>query len=109
MFDFLKSKAKSVVDATAGEATANVVKEAVSSFTGAVQPASSSADATRQADQGASADNASPASGKYEVKPGDSLSKIAKKHGISLSQIIAANPQVKNPDLIHPRELINLG
>lgn len=54
--------------------------------------------------------NAAPASQNrtHTVQPGDSLSKIAKTHGVSLKQVIAVNPQVKNPDLIHPREVINL-
>lgn len=46
--------------------------------------------------------------GTYTVQPGDSLSKIARAHNMSLDAIIAANPQVKNPNLIHPREVINL-
>ena len=57
----------------------------------------------------AAADTAPTSESKtHTVQPGDSLSKIAKAHGVSLKQVIAANPQVKNPDLIHPREVINL-
>ena len=37
----------------------------------------------------------------YTVKRGDTLSKIAKRHGISLSALLAANPRYKaNPDAI---------
>ncbi|SHK18116.1 SafA/ExsA family spore coat assembly protein [Paramaledivibacter caminithermalis] len=38
----------------------------------------------------------------YIVQRGDSLWKIAVKYQIGLSEIIAANPQFKNPDLIYP-------
>lgn len=44
----------------------------------------------------------------YTVQKGDSLSKIAKAHNISLSAIIKANPQIENPDLIHPNQKIHL-
>jgi spore coat assembly protein SafA len=45
----------------------------------------------------------------YTVKKGDSLWKIAKKHkdlGFSYQDLIASNPQIKNPDLILPGEKI---
>ena len=45
---------------------------------------------------------------KYKVKKGDTLSKIAKAHKVTLKKLIAANPQIKNPDLIHPGEIINI-
>ena len=39
----------------------------------------------------------------YEVKPGDSLSKIGQRYGIPWREIYEANrDQIKNPDLIHP-------
>ncbi len=38
----------------------------------------------------------------YTVQPGDSLWKIAVKYQIGISEIIAANPQFKNPNLIYP-------
>lgn len=44
----------------------------------------------------------------YTVQKGDSLSKIAKAHDLSLSAVIKANPQIKNPDLIHPDQKITL-
>ena len=44
----------------------------------------------------------------YKVKKGDTLSKIAKAHKVTLKKLIAANPQIKNPDLIHPGDLINI-
>ncbi len=44
----------------------------------------------------------------YTVQKGDSLSKIAKAHSISLNAIIKANPQIENVDLIYPNQKINL-
>ncbi|HEX5601434.1 MAG TPA: LysM domain-containing protein [Pyrinomonadaceae bacterium] len=44
----------------------------------------------------------------YKVKAGDNLSKVAKRYGISLAQLLKANPQIKNPDRIKVGQLINL-
>jgi hypothetical protein len=45
----------------------------------------------------------------YTVQPGDSLSRIAKAHSLSLNAVLDANPQYKkNPDLIHPNDKITL-
>lgn len=41
------------------------------------------------------------------VDPGDTLSGIAEQFGISLDDIIAANPGI-DPDLIHPGQVLNL-
>ncbi|MGQ0773873.1 MAG: LysM peptidoglycan-binding domain-containing protein [Pseudonocardiales bacterium] len=42
----------------------------------------------------------------YIVQPGDTLSGIAKRFEVSLESLIKANPQIKDPDLIHPGEVI---
>ena len=42
----------------------------------------------------------------YKVVAGDSLWKIAVKHEIGLSEIINANPQIKNPNLIYPGDTV---
>jgi LysM repeat protein len=34
------------------------------------------------------------------VKSGESLSKIAQRYGVTVDQILSANPQIKNPDRI---------
>lgn len=47
-------------------------------------------------------------SGRYTVKSGDTLSGIAQRHGVSLSQLVAANPQIKNPNLIYPGQNVNI-
>lgn len=46
----------------------------------------------------------------YEVKAGDSLSKIASKYpGITWNQIFEANKdQIKNPDVIHPGQKLRI-
>jgi uncharacterized protein (TIGR02594 family) len=43
----------------------------------------------------------SPSAGSdYAVRPGDTLSAIAQQHGVSLDALLAANPQVRDPDRI---------
>ena len=47
----------------------------------------------------------------YTVKKGDNLWDIAKKHkdlGFSYRDLIASNPQIKNPDLIRPGDKITI-
>ena len=44
----------------------------------------------------------------YKVKKGDTLTKIAKAHKVTLKKLIQANPQIKNPDLIYPNQIINI-
>ncbi len=51
-----------------------------------------------------------PISGSYQVKSGDSLSKIAATQGRTLQELIASNPQyAQNPNLIQPGQTVNLG
>lgn len=42
----------------------------------------------------------------YKVKAGDTLTKIAAKHRISLAELIRKNPQIKNIDKIRPGQTI---
>ena len=44
----------------------------------------------------------------YKIKPGDTLSKVAKRNGISLAQLLKANPQITNPDKIQVGQVVNL-
>ncbi|WP_353096291.1 LysM peptidoglycan-binding domain-containing protein [Tissierella praeacuta] len=44
----------------------------------------------------------------YTVKKGDTMWAIAKKNKMSLKQLVAKNPQIKNPNLIYPGNKINL-
>lgn len=44
----------------------------------------------------------------YTVQRGDSLWKIAVRYQVGISEIIQANPQFKNPNLIYPGEKVNI-
>jgi GH24 family phage-related lysozyme (muramidase) len=44
--------------------------------------------------------------GSYEVQTGDNLYRIAQKHGKKLDDIIKANPQIKDPSKIQPKDKI---
>ncbi|KGX90251.1 peptidase P60 [Pontibacillus halophilus JSM 076056 = DSM 19796] len=44
----------------------------------------------------------------YTVKGGDSLSRIASKHGISLNEILSLNPQISNPSLIRVGQTVKV-
>lgn len=46
--------------------------------------------------------------GGYTVAPGDTLSHIAVKHGVSLRALKAANPQITDVDMIHAGQLVNI-
>ena len=47
-------------------------------------------------------------SGTYVVQRGDTLNKIAARIGSSLSNLLAVNPQIWNPNLIYVGQVINL-
>jgi uncharacterized YkwD family protein/spore coat assembly protein SafA len=51
---------------------------------------------------------ASAATDTYTVQKNDSLWKIAVKYQIGVAEIIAANKQIPNPDLIYPNQKINI-
>ena len=44
----------------------------------------------------------------YTVRSGDSMSAIAARHKVALQALIQANPQVRNPNLIHPGQRLNI-
>nr|WP_263323203.1 SafA/ExsA family spore coat assembly protein [Neobacillus sp. Marseille-Q6967] len=44
----------------------------------------------------------------YTVQPGDSLWKIAVRYQVGLSEIISANPQFRNPNLIYPGQKVTI-
>lgn len=46
--------------------------------------------------------------GSYTVVSGDVLSRIAKRYGVSLSSLLAANPQISNANLIRPGQVIQI-
>ena len=41
-------------------------------------------------------------SAEYNVEPGDAFWKIAKNHGMTLTDLVHLNPHIKNPNLINP-------
>jgi lysozyme len=49
-----------------------------------------------------------PSAGDYVVRSGDTLSAIAAACGCSLSDLLAINPQISNPDLISVGEIIHV-
>lgn len=44
----------------------------------------------------------------YTVKSGDTIWKIAVRNQVGLSEIISANPQIKNPALIYPGQKLTI-
>ena len=42
----------------------------------------------------------------YTVKRGDNLNKIATAHGLTLDELLELNPDIDNPNLIHPGDTI---
>lgn len=44
----------------------------------------------------------------YTVQRGDTMWKIANRYQVGISEIISANPQIKNPALIYPGQRINI-
>ena len=44
----------------------------------------------------------------YTVVSGDSLWRIAVKNQVGVSELVVANPQLKNPDLIYPGDVITI-
>lgn len=66
----------------------------------AVAAADSSASAT--------AGTGTAAAAAYTVRKGDTLWGIAKTCGVKLRALIAANPQIKNPNLIYPGDKVKI-
>ena len=50
-----------------------------------------------------------PVAVEYVVKRGDNMAKIARRHGLTLGQLIALNPQVKNPARIYAGQVLVVG
>lgn len=44
----------------------------------------------------------------YTIRPGDTLSKIAMRNGVTLAQLLQANPQVTDPNRIKVGDVINV-
>ena len=52
--------------------------------------------------------SASAAAATHTVVRGDTMWKIAVRYEVGLSEIKAANPQIANPDLIYPGQVLNI-
>ncbi len=48
------------------------------------------------------------AGGSYMVRPGDTLSGIASRSGVGLNDMMMANPQIKNPNMIYVGQQLNI-
>lgn len=48
-----------------------------------------------------------PGGGTYTVRPGDTLAAIARRHGVTLQALIAAN-DLANPNIIHSGQILNI-
>ena len=59
----------------------------------------------QQAEPAAKAESAAAV---YIVRKGDTLWGIAKRYGVSLTALIAVNPQIKNPNLIYPGDRVRI-
>lgn len=57
---------------------------------------------------GASSASQTAAARTYTVKRGDTLWGIARRYGVTLLSLIAANPQIKNPNRIYPGNEVKL-
>ncbi len=44
----------------------------------------------------------------HKVVRGDTMWKLSRRYGITLDSMIEANPQVENPDLIYPDEILHI-
>ena len=44
----------------------------------------------------------------HEVEKGDTMWKLAVRYQMGVSEIISANPQIKDPDLIYPGQVLNI-
>ena len=85
---------------TAGEATSKVRERISGELDGSPAPAPNPGGGDTPAPR--------PAGGDYTVRSGDTLSGIAQRNGVSLQALIAANPQIANPNLIHPGQTVHV-
>lgn len=54
------------------------------------------------------ADESAPVPCTYTVASGDTLNRIARSFNITLEQLLAANPQIENPDIIYRGLVLNI-
>lgn len=63
---------------------------------------------TDTAGSGTSVATSGESSVTYTVVPGDTLSRIATRHGVTVERVLSANPNITNPNLIHVGDMIKI-
>ncbi|MFD9561528.1 LysM peptidoglycan-binding domain-containing protein [Streptomyces sp. NPDC059994] len=84
---------------TEGILTADPSKKSKAGYTYAAKAAGSTSSAGGASGTGTS---------RYKVKKGQTLGGIAALLGVSLAALLTANPSIKNPDVVHPGQEINV-
>ena len=69
----------------------------------------SSSSSSTSSTQTVTEEKKAPVAIEYVVKRGDNMAKIARRHGLTLGQLIALNPQVKNPARIYAGQILIVG
>lgn len=69
----------------------------------------SSSSSSTSSTQTVTKEKKAPVAIEYVVKRGDNMAKIARRHGLTLGQLIALNPQVKNPARIYAGQVLIVG
>lgn len=69
----------------------------------------SSSSSSTSSTQTVTEEKKAPVAIEYVVKRGDNMAKIARRHGLTLGQLIALNPQVKNPARIYAGQVLIVG
>lgn len=63
---------------------------------------------TEASGSGKNAGNTGTTGKRYTVKKGDTLWGVARRYGVTLAALKAANPQIKNPNLIFPGDEVTI-
>ena len=92
-----------------GTGDASVAQAMANKPAAQAQPATGDANvAQAMANKPAAQAPAAPAGGQYLIKPGDNLTKIAKANQTTIKDIMAVNPQIKDPNKIMAGAKLNL-
>jgi LysM domain-containing protein len=67
---------------------------------GGVTPAASPSPSAQAAESSVPTAPPAPTPQVYTIKKGDTLTKVAKAHGLTLDELLAANPSIKNPNKV---------
>lgn len=103
---FLSSQEKEVAGKGSGTVTTTTDEKERIAAKIAAQEAEKKAEAEAKAKE--EAEEGDDETSIYKVVAGDTLAKIAKKHGMTLDDIIQLNPQIQDPNKIFPGQSINV-